>query len=445
MQKSLRTIIIAALFVLPFTYVSGSSLSSDNFRILDSGNGGFGGTASSSSESFGLWGTIGDFAIGSSSFTSYFLKAGFLYFPKVIAPTLTTTTAADTQVSLSWIAAQGFQGFSIGEYNACTKPAAGSYTCSSVGLVTSSIVTGLTNGTLYTFKIEAKDSQGDVIATSNEMTATPTGTQGGGGGGGGGGSGGTPTPSYTPSPSGDASVRISGYAYPDATIYLLRDSQRVATVQAGNDGRFAVLSDNLAGGTYKFSIYAIDRGGLQSSLVSLVTTVQAAQTASVDAIVVPPTVGVSKQQYTLTETLAVNGTAFPGAVVRIELSPSLLVGMATANTEGQYSFSWKTVDIGKGVQTVRSKYSIGQLESLFSTTVSFGIDIPYTRPQFSIPKCGELTIPDLNCDGRINIVDVSILLYHFKKPISGDFYADFNGDNTVNIVDFSIMAFYWTG
>ena len=176
----------------------GTSLSSDSFRIIDSQHSTFGGTASSSSSGFILTATMGDFAIGSSSITSFGLRTGFLYYPQVTAATLNTATAGDGQVALSWSAATAYQGWNIGGYNVCHK-STGSYTCSNVGSVTSSTKTGLTNGTTYTFKIQAYDNSGssNVIAESNEKTSapvaaatpTPTPSSGGGGGGGGGRSG----------------------------------------------------------------------------------------------------------------------------------------------------------------------------------------------------------------------------------------------------------------
>ncbi len=49
---------------------------------------------------------------------------------------------------------------------------------------------------------------------------------------------------------------------------------------------------------------------------------------------------------------------------------------------------------------------------------------------------------DLNCDGRVNLVDLSILLYNWDIP--KNIKADLNNDTRVNLVDFSILLFYWT-
>jgi len=64
---------------------------------------------------------------------------------------------------------------------------------------------------------------------------------------------------------------------------------------------------------------------------------------------------------------------------------------------------------------------------------------------------------DLNGDGRINLIDVSILLYWWAKNVTPQALAaiglpafdfpspDINADLRVDIVDLSIILFYWTG
>jgi hypothetical protein len=49
---------------------------------------------------------------------------------------------------------------------------------------------------------------------------------------------------------------------------------------------------------------------------------------------------------------------------------------------------------------------------------------------------------DLNCDGFVNLVDFSILLFNWNTAST---VADINKDGTVSLPDFSIMLFYWTG
>ncbi|MEX0870121.1 MAG: dockerin type I domain-containing protein, partial [Candidatus Spechtbacterales bacterium] len=71
-------------------------------------------------------------------------------------------------------------------------------------------------------------------------------------------------------------------------------------------------------------------------------------------------------------------------------------------------------------------------ESSFGQAVNFFVGVDPT----------ESGSADFNSDGNVDLVDFSILLFHWEtdSPI-----ADINGDGLVNIIDFSIMLFQWTG
>lgn len=51
---------------------------------------------------------------------------------------------------------------------------------------------------------------------------------------------------------------------------------------------------------------------------------------------------------------------------------------------------------------------------------------------------------DLNRDGRIDIVDLSILLYHYEKSGPGIRAYDLNDDLVIDLADISILIYYWT-
>jgi len=70
-----------------------------------------------------------------------------------------------------------------------------------------------------------------------------------------------------------------------------------------------------------------------------------------------------------------------------------------------------------------------------------------TDEEESLPTgtCANRQNADINCDGRVNGVDFSILLAFWKT--SGPFTnprVDLNGDGKVDAVDFSIMLYRWT-
>jgi hypothetical protein len=49
---------------------------------------------------------------------------------------------------------------------------------------------------------------------------------------------------------------------------------------------------------------------------------------------------------------------------------------------------------------------------------------------------------DLSKDGKINLLDFSILMYNWSKTGSA---GDINRDGKVNLIDFSMMMYCWTG
>lgn len=54
-----------------------------------------------------------------------------------------------------------------------------------------------------------------------------------------------------------------------------------------------------------------------------------------------------------------------------------------------------------------------------------------------------LSICDFNTDNRCNIIDFSIMLYHFNKPIAIASRYDLNSDGKLDIVDISILLYHW--
>jgi hypothetical protein len=55
-----------------------------------------------------------------------------------------------------------------------------------------------------------------------------------------------------------------------------------------------------------------------------------------------------------------------------------------------------------------------------------------------------LKLADFNGDGKVNMIDFSILLFYFDKPMSIASRYDLNNDEVIDIIDISILLFYWT-
>jgi hypothetical protein len=87
------------------------------------------------------------------------------------APTNVTATAGDTTATVSWIAPSSNGGSPITGYTVTSLPAGGTATPTGA---TSALVTGLTDGTQYTFTVVATNMVGPSDPSSPSNTVTPT-------------------------------------------------------------------------------------------------------------------------------------------------------------------------------------------------------------------------------------------------------------------------------
>ncbi len=186
---SFKKIFTGVLFLVLITFntVFSADFNSNSYQVRDPvlNPAGFG-----ESSNFQLYGVLSQPSVGTSSATSFEVKAGFLYFPFATSP-VPTATAGDSIVNLSWTASSGFLGWTVSGYTVGQSiTAGGPYSYSSVGNTLSSTRGGLTNGLTYYFVVRVQDFFGNFIATSSETFATPVSSGSGGGGSGGGGGGG---------------------------------------------------------------------------------------------------------------------------------------------------------------------------------------------------------------------------------------------------------------
>lgn len=93
-----------------------------------------------------------------------------LTFPPDV-PTAVTGSAGNASAAVSWTAPSSDGGTAIIDYTATASP--GGQSCTVSAPATSCEVTGLTNGTPYTFTVTARNSQGSGSASPASSTVTP--------------------------------------------------------------------------------------------------------------------------------------------------------------------------------------------------------------------------------------------------------------------------------
>lgn len=421
--------------------VFAEDLTSSNYQVLAPAISSGGVYATSSS--FSLLSVISEFAHGIPSSLTFGSNPGFVAFPFVSTP-IVSATAGNALVNLSWTAAAGVLGYSVSGYSVGrSSTSGGPYTFTSVGNVLSSSVTSLTNGSAYYFVIRVLDSGSLVIATSTQVSATPTApapppSSGGGGGGGGGGDSPSSPPIVT------ATVILSGRAYPGSTVSILKDSVLQSRVPVQESAAFTSTISNLQSGVYLFSVYAQDTNGNQSATITIPVTVVAGVTTTVNGIFLAPTIDVDKTQVKRGNPIRVFGQSSPESTITIAVnSDTELFFQTPSDKYGVYSYSFLTSPLELGSHSTHSNASKSGEVSVASRSVNFTVGAKDILKEKSTgPVCGPRG--DLNCDGKVNLVDFSIEAFWYKKkgfPVA----YDLSGDKAISLVDFSIMASNWTG
>ncbi|KPJ71221.1 hypothetical protein AMJ50_02890 [Parcubacteria bacterium DG_74_3] len=228
-----------------------------------------------------------------------------------------------------------------------------------------------------------------------------------------------------------------GKAYPLAFLTILKNGEVAATFFAKETGLFEKELSGIAGGTYNFSIWAEDKEGRKSVTLSFTVSVLSGMTTVISGIFISPTIELSPVQVERGDPVNIFGQVFPESQVDIFVSSQEIVKETQAGPGGEWELKLDTtpLEIAEHYAKARALYGEGE-QSSFSQTLSFLI----LKPGALVCKGA-----DLNFDGRVNIVDFSILLYFWGQKTPSNICADINFDGIVNIIDFSIMMYYWTG
>jgi len=277
-----------------------------------------------------------------------------------------------------------------------------------------------------------------------------SGGSGGSGGGSGGGRGnevgrsrGTKLP-YPPLP-GMPGVIFEGWSYPGVDVRVLKDGTDMGYAETNASAEFGAFLEELTQGVYTFVLYSEDKFGRRSSNYSTTFWIDDGTQTTVSDIIISPTIAISKANIDKGENLEVFGASVPNSQIEVWLYPrqdtevkeeNVIKTIGIVDGLGSWTLMLDTDNLSDISYSLKARTKLEGIEtSGFSQIVNFIVG-----PGEEV--VGECSGADLNQDGKVNITDFSILLYHWG---TNNACADQNHNGTVDLIDFSIMMYFWTG
>lgn len=228
-------------------------------------------------------------------------------------------------------------------------------------------------------------------------------------------------------------VVFSGFGAPTSLVTILDGGSVISTTTIASDSSF-LKSVTLAAGLHSVSLYKEDGLGRRSNTVGFLINVNAGITQSFSNIYFAPTMSIDKTTLTQGQTITMTGFARTSSTVTVTVNSHTITHSDTANaSSGAYTIPFSGNDTQEvGSHTSFPKSQTGSLQTENGLTLSFTITSACSGADF-------------NKDGKVNLTDLSILLFYWNTNASGNPCVDLNKDGTVNLTDFSILLFNWTG
>lgn len=289
-------------------------------------------------------------------------------------------------------------------------------------------------------------SDGSLLCTSdcrlNTTNCTVKENPGGiPGSGNSGGSGSSPGGPFNPGTEvvQETKVVMRGKAYPHSEVHILIDGVVAGIVDADAKADFYFESAEIAPGVTSFGFWSEDKGGLKSTLLTLTLRVVSNAVTTISGVNIAPSIDVDKSSVRQGEIVKIFGQTVPETTINVFVhSEGEHISETKSATDGTWQIDFDTTPLEIDFHTAKALFIVGAdknvIKSGFSRAVSF-----HVGKIGGEAACAEA---DLNHDGRVNLTDFSILLFHWG---SDNECADQNQNGTVDLVDFSIMMYYWTG
>jgi hypothetical protein len=161
---------------------------------------------------------------------------------------------------------------------------------------------------------------------------------------------------------------------------------------------------------------------------------------NLNGIYIPPTIRVENTNINPGDIITLSGQSIPSATVEVLIDNGARTLTTTSDASGFWSIQFNTSGISAGLHTAKPRFLTGsgalRIESPYGTSLSLNIGVEGRATSNS----------DLNRDGKVNLIDFSILIFWWGTPGgNSNPPADINQNGRVGLEDFSILLFNWTG
>lgn len=231
----------------------------------------------------------------------------------------------------------------------------------------------------------------------------------------------------------ETKVILKGKGFPNRDVNILLDGKSLGVVRADSNADFNFSTTEITPGTATFGFWSRDGNNTDSITASVIFDVVQSAVTTVANVYIPPTTRVSAIQVAPGEPLTISGQTVPSAGIIAHIYNGPVVFNAQAERNGAWALQVDTASLTTGPHIVKAAFELSS-----STKSGFGRSVSFVVGGEPITEKS----PDLNQDGKVNLIDFSIFLLSWNTD---DERPDFNSDGKVNLGDFSIMLFAWTG
>jgi len=242
------------------------------------------------------------------------------------------------------------------------------------------------------------------------------------------GGGGAPAPPL-------GTLIFTGEAPIGSRVTLLMGSAIISQTVVGSEASFRMKLVEVTPGEHRFSLYSTDVDGVRSGLVSFTLESIASALTEASNIVIPPTVSLVEGGTGGARSVTVFGYTLPNRLVTLLLgAESIQSFQVQADGRGYFTRVFNQPVLSEEEYVVRARILRNDLSQVFSAALLLSVS----------RGGGSQLRGDFNGDGRVNLIDFSILAYWLRRENVPNRF-DLNQDGVLDLRDFSVMLYYWSG